>query len=79
VCRAFGISRKTGYKIFSRYKDQGLLPWLVARGARYTMPTSCRTPWRLDVDLKRNKRPPAICPIGPGDAADSRATSAPPA
>ena len=24
VCRDFGISRKTGYKIFSRYKDHGL-------------------------------------------------------
>jgi transposase InsO family protein len=24
VCRQFGISRKTGYKIFARYKDQGL-------------------------------------------------------
>lgn len=24
VCRAFGISRKTGYKIFRRYKDSGL-------------------------------------------------------
>lgn len=24
VCREFGISRKTGYKIFSRYKEQGL-------------------------------------------------------
>jgi len=24
VCRDFGISRKTDYKIFSRYKDQGL-------------------------------------------------------
>jgi transposase len=24
VCREFGVSRKTGYKIFSRYKDQGL-------------------------------------------------------
>jgi putative transposase len=24
VCRAFGISRKTGYKIFNRYKDTGL-------------------------------------------------------
>jgi transposase len=24
VCRDFGISRKTGYKIFSRYKDSGL-------------------------------------------------------
>jgi transposase len=24
VCREFGISRKTGYKIFNRYRDQGL-------------------------------------------------------
>lgn len=24
VCRAFGISRKTGYKIFTRYKEHGL-------------------------------------------------------
>ena len=24
VCREFGISRKTGYKIFNRYKDCGL-------------------------------------------------------
>ncbi|MEH2500256.1 transposase [Bradyrhizobium sp. AZCC 1678] len=24
VCREFGISRKTGYKIFDRYREQGL-------------------------------------------------------
>lgn len=24
VCREFGISRKTGYKIFNRYRDDGL-------------------------------------------------------
>jgi len=24
VCRAFGVSRKNGSKIFSRYRDQGL-------------------------------------------------------
>ena len=24
VCRVFGISRKTGYKIFNRYKESGL-------------------------------------------------------
>ncbi len=24
LCREFGISRKTGYKIFDRYKDSGL-------------------------------------------------------
>src|SRR5437868_10140119 len=29
VCRAFGISRKTGYKIFDRYKEHGLEVLLV--------------------------------------------------
>lgn len=24
VCREFGISRKTGYKIFNRHKDKGI-------------------------------------------------------
>ena len=24
VCRSFGMSRKTGYKIFNRYKESGL-------------------------------------------------------
>jgi hypothetical protein len=24
LCREFGISRKTGYKVFNRYKDEGL-------------------------------------------------------
>ena len=24
LCREFGISRKTGYKIFNRYKDSGV-------------------------------------------------------
>jgi len=24
VCREFGISRKTGYKIFDRYREHGL-------------------------------------------------------
>jgi transposase len=24
LCREFGISRKTGYKIFNRYKDEGV-------------------------------------------------------
>ena len=25
LCREFGISRKTGYKIFNRYKEEGLI------------------------------------------------------
>jgi transposase len=32
ACREFGISRKTGYKIFNRYKESG----------RFATPTSCR-------------------------------------
>jgi len=36
VCRQFGISRKTGYKIFNRYKDIGLLG----------LENQCRTPYR---------------------------------
>ena len=24
LCREFGISRKTGYKIFNRYKEEGI-------------------------------------------------------
>jgi transposase len=47
VCRAFGISRKTGYKIFNRYQDEGLdaMRWPIARGGRCAMPTSCPTRW----------------------------------
>jgi antitoxin HigA-1 len=31
LCREFGISRKTGYKIFDRYKDHGLEAFILAR------------------------------------------------
>ena len=44
VCRDFGVSRKTGYKIFDRYKEHGLEALsAIAPGARCAMPTSCRT------------------------------------
>jgi len=56
VCREFGISRKTGYKIFNRYKDQGLdaLADRSRRPVRYAnqMPDQVE---RLIVDLKRDK------------------------
>ncbi len=42
VCREFGISRKTGYKIFSRDRDDGLEALTDRRGVRCDMPTSCR-------------------------------------
>ena len=44
LCAEFGISRKTGYKIYDRYKDCGV-EGLTDRSRRPTdMPTSCR--WR---------------------------------
>ena len=46
VCREFGISRKTGYKIFNRYRDQGLEA-LTDRSRRPVrlMPISCPSRW----------------------------------
>jgi transposase InsO family protein len=56
VCRDFGISRKTGYKIFNRYRDQGLeaLTDRSRRPVRYAnqLPDQME---RLIVDLKRDK------------------------
>ena len=56
VCREFGISRKTGYKIFNRYKEQGLdaLCDRSRRPVRYAnqLPEPVE---RLIVDLKRKK------------------------
>ena len=56
VCRSFGISRKTGYKIFNRYKEHGLeaLSDRSRRPVRYAnqLPDPVE---RLIVDLKRGK------------------------
>ena len=56
VCRSFGISRKTGYKIFNRYKEHGLeaLTDRSRRPVRYAnqLPAQIES---LIVDLKRNK------------------------
>ena len=56
VCREFGISRKTGYKIFNRYRDQGLdaLTDRSRRPVRYAnqLPDQVE---RLIVDLKRDR------------------------
>jgi len=43
ACQEFGISRKTGYKIFSRYKDCGWRGFRIGADARSAMPTSCRS------------------------------------
>jgi len=56
VCREFGISRKTGYKIFNRYKDEGLeaLSDRSRRPVRYAnqLPEQIE---RLIVETKRGK------------------------
>lgn len=56
VCREFGISRKTGYKIFNRYKDEGLdaLTDRSRRPVRYANQLPGQVE-RLIVDLKRDK------------------------
>ena len=56
VCRDFGISRKTGYKIFERYKEHGLeaLSDRSRRPVRYAnqLPQQVET---LIVQLKADK------------------------
>src|SRR5437763_15891873 len=56
VCREFGISRKTGYKIFERYKEHGLeaLSDRSRRPVRYAnqLPQQVET---LIVQLKADK------------------------
>jgi transposase len=42
ICREFGISRNTGYKIFSRYKDQGVESLCDRSRPQCGTPTSCR-------------------------------------
>ena len=57
VCRQFGISRKTGYKIFDRYKEHGLeaLTDRSRRPVRYAnqLPPQIE---RLIIELKDEKR-----------------------
>ncbi len=56
VCRAFGISRKTGYKLLNRYREEGPLALCdrSRRPVRYAnqLPEQVE---RLIVDLKRGK------------------------
>jgi transposase len=56
VCREFGISRKTGYKIYGRYKEHGLEAW----SDRSRRPVRCanQLPPQFEdliVGCKRNK------------------------
>ncbi|MER8453894.1 helix-turn-helix domain-containing protein [Mesorhizobium sp. M1428] len=56
VCREFGISRKTGYKIYNRYKDEGLeaLTDRSRRPVRYANQLPAQIE-RMIVESKREK------------------------
>jgi transposase len=49
LCREFGISRKTGYKIFSRYKEFGI------RGLEVLMKASSQTHQLSEGPCRRNR------------------------
>ena len=54
VCREFGISRKTGYKIFNRYKDEGLYGLEDRSRCAHRHPN--RLPFQLEKAILRIKR-----------------------
>jgi transposase len=56
VCREFGISRKTGYRIFNRYREEGLeaLCDRSRRPVRYANQLAVQIE-RLIVEAKRDK------------------------
>jgi putative transposase len=54
LCREFGISRKTGYKIFDRYKDCGVQA-LTDRSRRPYRQAN-RLPAQLEATIVRLKR-----------------------
>ena len=54
VCREFGISRKTGYKIFNRYKDYGLDGLEDKSRAPHRHPN--RLPFQVETAILRIKR-----------------------
>jgi len=54
VCREFGISRKTGYKIFNRYKDFGLRGLEDRARSPYRHPN--KLPFQLETAILRIKR-----------------------
>jgi transposase InsO family protein len=54
VCREFGISRKTGYKIFNRYKDEGLRGLEDRARSPYRHPN--KLPFQVETAILRIKR-----------------------
>ncbi len=54
ACREFGISRKTGYKIFNRYKDEGLKGLDDRPKSNYRHPN--QTPFQVEKAILRIKQ-----------------------
>jgi transposase InsO family protein len=54
VCREFGISRKTGYKIFNRYKDEGIRGLEDRPKSNYRHPN--QTPFQVEKAIIRIKK-----------------------
>ena len=54
VCRAFGISRKTGYKLFARYKEDG--PVALADRSRRPVRYANQLPEQIETLIVRSKR-----------------------
>ena len=54
LCRGFGISRKTGYKIFNRYKDFGLRGLEDRTRSPYRHPN--KLPFQIETAILRIKR-----------------------
>lgn len=54
VCRDFGISRKTGYKLFHRYQDEGLKGLEDRPRSRYRHPN--RLPFQVEKAILGIKR-----------------------
>lgn len=70
LCREFGISRKTGYKIFNRYRDTGLEGLAAASHARTCGCSTSRVPRYgqeppLDKAIVDGSVGPAAARIGP--------------
>jgi transposase len=49
LCREFAVSRKTGYKVFDRYKESGL----------EALTDRSRRPWRYGTNFPNRSRPPS--------------------
>jgi hypothetical protein len=67
-CREFGISRRTGYKIFNRHQEHGCGASRPGPGVRRAMPTTC-----ADCPHQRTSAPadagPRISLLRPNDPA----------